>query len=89
VSASKVVSGGTSGISIDAIEGNGGEVSWKEREGKVTLDAVEATALLGDEAANTWRAWTESSVWAVTIGTTATATSASLMTGRGKKEVEF
>lgn len=51
----------------------------------MTLDAVEATALLGDEAANTWRVWTESFVWAVTIGTTATATSVSLMTGRGKK----
>jgi len=45
---------------------------------------MEATALLGDEAENTWRTWTEPSAWAVTIETTATATSASLMTGRGK-----
>ena len=59
-------------------------VTW-DAAGVLSTAEVEATALLGDEAANTWRAWTESSAQAVTIGTTATATSASLMTGEKER----
>jgi len=65
-------------------------VTW-DAAGVLSTAEVEATALLGDEAANTWRAWTERRAWtessaqAVTIGTTATATSASLMTGEKER----